>query len=99
MEKRLAALESGTVYTPAPEALPFKFIEASVPPTLDIAQIEEAILLLEETYRERGIDVNNHYGLQKLFNDESYRKKIIKQVDENYKITYQNIMKMEEQRN
>ena len=64
-----------------------------------VDQIEEAILLLEATYIERGIDVANHYGLHKLFNDASFRKDIIKQVDENYKITYQKMMRMEEQRN
>ncbi len=98
LEKRLAALESGTVYTPETEASKQDFIAASVPPALDIAQIEEAILLLETTYRERGIDVDNHLGLQKLFNDQNFRKEIIRQVDENYKQTYQNIVKMEAQR-
>lgn len=100
LEKRLAALESGTVYTPPiSEKYQFDVVAASVPPALDIAQIEEAILLLEATYRERGIDVAGHPGLQKLFNDASFRNGIIKQVDENYKTTYQNMMKMEEQRN
>lgn len=98
LEKRLAALESGTVYTPETEASKQDFIAASVPPALDIAQIEEAILLLETTYRVRGIDVDNHLGLQKLFNDQNFRKEIIRQVDENYKQTYQNIVKMEAQR-
>ena len=100
LEKRLTALERGTTYIPTVEEHPteLNFVEASVPPALDLEQINEAIILLEATYRDRGIDVDNHYGLQKLFNDEAFRKEIIKKVDENYKITYQNMMKMEQQR-
>jgi hypothetical protein len=102
LEKRLAALESGTVYTPK-EAVAdlshFEYMEASVPPALDKEQINEAIQLLEGTYRNRGIDVDNHLGLNKLFNDAAFRNEIINKVEENYIITYQNVMKLESKRN
>ena len=102
LEKRLEALENGTTYTPVEhktEMNHFEFVEASLPPALDLEQIEEAIVLLEDTYKARGIDVENHLGLKKLFNDENFRKDIISKVDENYKSNYQNLMRLEAKRN
>jgi len=104
MEERMAALESGKPYTPAAPAIEnapvlaqsnLKYIEASVPVSFDAAQVEEAILLLEDVYRSRGIDVDNHAGLKKLFQDQAYRQEIIQKVQDNYLSTRNSIMKME----
>lgn len=101
MEQRMAALESGKPFTPVMAAEPaiaqtrLEYIEASVPAGFDVAQVEEAILLLEDTYRTKGIDVENHPGLKKLFHDPAFRQEIIRQVQENYLTTRSSIMKME----
>ncbi len=105
MEQRMAALESGKPYTPVMAAEPtivqtkLEYMEASVPVGIDVAQVEEAILLLEDTYRTKGIDVENHPGLSKLFHDQAFRQEIIQKVQENYLTTRASIMKMEAQRN
>ncbi|MBX2928055.1 MAG: hypothetical protein KF852_09490 [Saprospiraceae bacterium] len=104
LEQRLAALESGKPYpaaaqTPMPVLSNTEFIDASLPVGLDVAQIEEAIVLLEDTYRARGIDVDNHAGLKKLFNDSAYRKEIIQNVQDNYQVTRSNFLQMEKRRN
>ncbi len=98
LEQRLAALEAGTPVNapaPAPVWTNAEYIDASLPVELDIAQINEAIVLLEDTYRAKGIDVDNHLGLKKLFSDEAFRMDIILKVQENYQNTRSNILKME----
>ncbi len=108
MERRLAALESGKTYTDdvtavvvAPQAVPsnVEFMDAGIPQTIDGARVEEAILLLEDVYRAKGIDVDNHAGLKKLFHDQAYRQEIIRNVQDNFLATRNSIMKMEARRN
>ncbi len=100
LEQRLAALESGSPIAPSvPKQPSVDHIAAAIPQAFDAAQVEEAILLLEETYRTRGMDVNNHAGLKKLFRDHVYRQDIIRRVQDNYAITLDNILKMEARRN
>jgi hypothetical protein len=104
LEQRLAALESGRPYqaptaAPAPVMSNTEFMDASLPVVLDVAQIEEAIVLLQDTYRARGIDVDNHAGLKKLFSDSAYRKEIIQHVQDNYQVTRSNLLQMEARRN
>ena len=98
LEQRLAALESGQPYAPAtPNAAPANtdFVEASLPAGFDAAQVEAAILLLEATYAARGIDVENHAGLKKLFQDQAFRQDVIQRVQQNYLTTRSNLIKME----
>lgn len=45
--------------------------------------VEKALMDLKDTYRAKGMDINKHAGLKKLFNDEAYRKEIIRRVIEN----------------
>ncbi len=99
--QRLSALESGKPIVPAPAPQPQhdNFVAASVPPAIDAARVEEAILLLENTYRARGIDIENHAGLRRLFRDASYRQDIIRNVQDNFQITRANILQMEARRN
>ncbi len=101
LEQRLAALESGKlqVSPAAQQAVAHApFMDASLPVALDEAQINDAIVLLEDTYRARGIDVDKHTGLSKLFRDETFRKDIIRQVQDNYQVTRANMLKLEKGR-
>ena len=99
--RRLDALESGNPVQAAVEPQPehLEYIETGMPATLDAARIEEAILLLEDTYRAKGINVDNHAGLKQLFHDAGYRQDIIRKVEENYAVSRTNILKMEARRN
>ncbi|MBX2928053.1 MAG: hypothetical protein KF852_09480 [Saprospiraceae bacterium] len=101
LSRRLDALESGRPVQPtvAPQPKQAEYIAASVPATLDAAQIEEAILLLEDTYRAKGLDVESHAGLKKLFRDADYRQDIIRGVQGNYAATRSNILHLEARRN
>ncbi len=102
LEQRLAALESGKPYasTTAPVVTTQPaFVEASLPVTFDAAQVEEAILLLEDTYRVRGMTVDNNPGLKMLFEDHAFRQEVIRQVQENYANTRNSILNMEMRRN
>jgi hypothetical protein len=103
LNQRLAALESGKpMAPPAAEPQPLShsaYIEGSMPVGIDAAQVEEAIMLLQDTYRARGYDINQHAGLYKLFNDQAYRREIIRNVQENYAKTRLQILEMERRRN
>ncbi len=102
LEQRLAALESGKPYAPAmPPAMPVEtgIAQASLPVAFDATQVEEAILLLEDTYRARGVNIEQHPGLKKLFGDQTFRQEVIRKVQENYLFTRNAILKMETMRN
>ncbi|MEN8121222.1 MAG: hypothetical protein ABFS35_12780 [Bacteroidota bacterium] len=101
LEKRLAKLESGSslpegkIITKKPvNNLLISSHEEPLPEELDVGLINDAILNLEDTYRAKGIDIDSHPGLKKLFNDEKFRLNIIKKVNENYKIGRRNFLKM-----
>ncbi len=96
--RRIEVLESGQPVSPAPiapQVSAAEYLAASIPTAFDAAQVEEAILLLEDTYRSRGIEPDKHAGLKKLFSDDAFRKEVIRQVQENYQGTRANILKME----
>lgn len=102
LEQRLAALESGKPYTQAPApAMPLEtgIAQASLPVAFDATQVEEAILLLEDNYRARGMNIEQHPGLKKLFGDQTFRQEVIRKVQENYLVTRNAILKMEAKRN
>ncbi len=103
LNQRLAALESGKPIAPLsaqPQpATRSEFVAASIPAAFDAAQVEEAVLLLQETYRSRGYDIQQHAGLKKLFSDQAFRQEIIRNVQDNYAATRDNILKMEARRN
>jgi len=97
----LAALESGKPAMPSEAPVTTQqagFVEASLPVAFDAAQVEEAILLLQDTYRAKGLNVENHPGLKQLFGDQTFRQEVIRKVQENYLNTRNNILKMEMQR-
>lgn len=102
LSQRLAALESGKPIAPVPaipqQATRNDFLAASIPVNIDAAQVEEAILLLQDTYRARGYDIEQHAGLKKLFSDQTFRQEIIRNVQANYAATRDNILKMETSR-
>jgi len=103
LSQRLAALESGKPFAPVtatPQQVTHSdYLAASVPANIDAAQVEEAILLLQDTYRARGYDIEQHAGLKKLFSDQAFRQEIIRNVQNNYATTRDNILKMEARRN
>lgn len=101
LEQRLAALESGKPYVPeVTPTLPVEtgIAQASLPVAFDATQVEEAILLLEDTYRARGMNIEQHPGLKKLFGDQTFRQEVIRKVQENYLVTRTAILKMEAKR-
>lgn len=115
LEQRLLALENGTDYTPSEVTVEIPAIKAEtptekimtrheafasyMPPELSDEIMEEAMLYLENEYKALGINYENHPGLKKLFTDADYKAEIIKKTQENYKRTYQNLKKIEAQRN
>ena len=56
--------------------------------------MEDAMLYLENEYKVRGINIEDHPGLNKLFTDATYRAEIIKKTQEKYKITYQKYLEI-----
>ena len=103
LEQRLLALESGSKgntkdATPGVAKLEkkmsrYEMLAAYMPEELNDETMEEAMRYLQERYRTQGIKVEDHPGLNKLFNDAPYRAEIIKKSQERYKVSYQNLLK------
>ena len=49
-------------------------------------------LKFKNQYDKLGMDVRKHPGLYRLFNDEAFKQSVIKTTQENYRITYQQVM-------
>lgn len=110
IEQRLLALENGTVYNPSetiaevssiqnetvPEKKPtrYEILEANMPSELSEEVMEEAMLYLENSFKDRGVDIANHPGLNKLFTDPVYKAEIIKKTQESYKKSYERLQKL-----
>ncbi|MDO5975884.1 hypothetical protein [Flavivirga jejuensis] len=106
LEQRLLALEHGSVEvvnlektttekenkTPQKELSRSQLVASYMPPELSDEIMEEAMLYLENGYKNNGIDIENHPGLNKLFNDSNYRKKIIAKTKANYKKSYKKLL-------
>ncbi|MBK7428814.1 MAG: hypothetical protein IPI60_18250 [Saprospiraceae bacterium] len=105
MEARMIALESGKpanapiIIDSKPAISQLEYLDTQMQNDLNIDQIEAAIMLLKDTYSSKGLDVNNHPGLRKLFNDATFRKDVIKNVQDNYRNTRYNLLQMEAGRN
>ncbi len=105
LEARVIAMESGKplnapiVINSTPAMSQLEFLDSQIPESLDLEQIENAIMLLQDTYRSQGLDVDNHVGLKKLFTDATFRKDVIRKVEENYRLSRNNILQMEARRN
>jgi len=89
LDKRILAIETGKEQVLSKASIPKGQLQEQIASvnlsyTLDVDLVEEAIILLENTYRERGIDIDNHPGLKKLFNDHEYRMDIILKIRNNY---------------
>ena len=103
LEARLIAIENGTKYTPNVPAIAspkqnaqpsrYDLIVASMPSELSDEIMDEAFNLIRERFNDQGIAIEDHAGLNKLFNDQSYKAEIIQKVKEDYKISYQSILK------
>lgn len=105
-EDRLIALEKGTdvksspmpteVKTDKQEVQPQQSREAmayaNMPSELSAEVMNEAMQYLQNQYAANGVDITKHAGLNKLFNDVTFRANVIKKTQDNYKITYQSVM-------
>ncbi|WP_309640765.1 hypothetical protein [Flavobacterium sp.] len=111
LEQRLLALENGTpvaaktapIAPQVPAAVPtlsrYELLASSMPAELSAAVMEEAMQYLANTYQQQGLVIANHPGLNKLFNDASYRAQIIKKSQDTYKVSYQKILESARNRN
>jgi hypothetical protein len=103
LEQRLLALESGKTTAPeAKQAVPTTSVSvaentltrnerlaASMPSELSDEVMEEAMATLENTYKTQGINIQQHPGLNRLFNDAAFRAEVIRNAQEKYRLTYQ----------
>jgi len=100
LEDRIAALENVDEVSPkvltTQESKMSRYETALVnmPPELNDEIMKEAILYLENEYKDRGINTEDHPRLNKLFTDANYRAEIIKETQEKYKMTYKNYLKI-----
>ena len=108
LEKRLLSLENGSANTQKEEkekeVLSKKelvskkemsrteMMISSMPAEISDKDIEDAMLLIKNTYTNKGIKIEEYPGLNKLFVDANYKAEIIKNVKENYKMTYKSIL-------
>jgi hypothetical protein len=91
-KERIFALESGLETIPgqpkdtilAIDRIEDSYLATELPSSIDVDEVENAILLLSETYKANGVDINTHPGLKKLFNDQVFREEIIRKVKVNY---------------
>ena len=61
--------------------------------------MEDAILHLEKEFRNQGINIKDHLGLNKLITDATYKAAVIKKAQERYKISYQSILEASKNKN
>ena len=100
LEERIAALENVAEVLPKVETRQeskmtrYEMALAYMPSELNDEIMEEAMLYLENEYKVRGINIEDHPGLNKLFTDTTYRTETIKNTQEKYKITYQNYLEI-----
>lgn len=108
LEARLLALENGTaiastevsedaasikkVDLPKKEISRSEIISSYMPAELSDDVMREAIIYLENEYRTNGINIEEHPGLNRLFNDDAYQAEIIKKTQETYKTSRQNLL-------
>jgi|GEM_PF-293691 len=109
LEERLLSLENGTDYAPAKEVAVIppvnaqipqekqmtraEMVEAYMPAEISDEIMEDAMLYLENAFREKGINITEYPSLNKLFNDAAYKAEIMRKTKENYKISYQQLIR------
>jgi len=100
LEERIAALENGDAISPKvdteqnDEMSRYEMILEYMPSELDDEVMEDAMIYLENEYKIRGINFEDHPGLNRLFTDANYRTKIIKETQDRYKKTYQKYLEL-----
>lgn len=100
LEERITALENVAIVSPKVETTQeskktrYEMALAYMPSELNDEIMEDAMLYLENEYKVRGINIEDHPGLNKLFTDATYRAEIIKKTQEKYKITYQKYLEI-----
>lgn len=100
LETRIAALENGAEISTKEETIQekerskYEIVLEYMPAELNDEIMDEAMLYLENAYKDQGINIKDHPGLNKLFTDANFKAEIIKKTQENYKKTYQKYLEM-----
>lgn len=88
LEKRISSIESGNTNSTTPQKEDVAAIQSETPQaetyTINAAEVDYAIMQLQDAYQNMGISPEAHAGLNKLFNDAEYRAQIINQVIATY---------------
>ena len=72
----------------------YEIAVANMPAELSDDNMEEAMQLIEERYKAKGLNIADHPGLNKLLNDASFRAETIRKTKETYKATYQSYLQI-----
>ena len=115
LEKRLIALENGVNGTPNntpkvdatskpkvgqdKEMTKYEMFVKYMPKELTNETMEEAMLYLQNSYKNQKINVKNHPGLYRLFTDATFKAEVIKKSQEKYRISYQSILESVKNKN
>jgi hypothetical protein len=110
LEQRLLALETGKSVAPAatpaaeaktaaPTPSRYELLAANMPAELSNDVMNEAMQYLASTYKQQGLKIADHPGLNKLFNDASFRADVIRKAQDTYKVSYQKILESARSRN
>jgi hypothetical protein len=100
LEKRIAALENKSQVSEQTESeevetmSKYEIALEYMPPELNDEIMEEAMLYLKNAYQAKGINMEDHPELYKLFTDSIYKAKIIKETQDRYKKTYQKYLEL-----
>ena len=115
LEKRLLALENGVNGIPNntpkvdatskpkvgqdKEMTKYEMFVKYMPKELTNETMEEAMLYLQNSYKNQKINVKNHPGLYRLFTDATFKAEVIKKSQEKYRISYQSILESVKNKN
>jgi cytoskeletal protein CcmA (bactofilin family) len=111
LESRMLALEKGEKTAPSPStAAPvvpavqksqtrYDLLASNMPSELSDEVMDEAMKYLENSYRDHGIDVKKHPGLDRLFADAGFRANMIRKAQATYKESYKAILKAAKSKN
>lgn len=100
LEARLNAIENGEAVVPVVADVPTKKLSkyeiavANMPAELNDEVMEEAMQLIEERYKAKGLNIADHPGLDKLLNDSAFRAETIRKTKASYKATYQSYLQI-----
>ena len=100
LEARFNALEKGEVVTAVVTIAPKKKLSKyeiavnNMPAELSDDVMDEAMQLIEQSYKTKGLNLANHPNLNRLLNDASFRAETVNKTKETYKTTYQSYLQI-----